>query len=111
MAYCEKLNPNLHYIRGITVRKSVQRAAGPSSAAWRLGSGQPSSEETSRQVSLVVTHIAIDAGGLKFDSRAGQIGQRLTTAETLLHSCVVKAKAAEMAPPLVTRFGILTRVQ
>ena len=57
---------------------------------------------------------AIDAGGLRFTSRVGQIG---TVSPTARHRCDVSsqlcipcAKQRRWAPPLVTRFGVLPRV-
>ena len=55
--------------------------------------------------------IAIGAGGLRFDSRAGQIEerrQRPATAATLL--CCPGAMMQSRAPPLVTRCDVIPRV-
>ena len=50
--------------------------------------------QINRLVTSVVMHIAIEAGGLGFDSRASLIGQcrqRLVTAAMFLRSCVAQA--------------------
>ena len=56
---------------------------------------------------------AIGAGGLGFDSRAGQIATVSPTARRCIvfpELCNPGAKSRRWAPPLVTRFGVLTRV-
>ena len=63
------------------------------------------------QVGIVVKDIAIGAEDGRFDSRAGQIGhsrQRLANAATFL--CCPGAKPWQWIPPLVTRFGVISRV-
>ena len=64
-----------------------------------------------RPVGLVVKDIAVDAGGLGLDTRAGQIErycQRLVTAASFL--CYPGAEPWKWAPALVTRFGVMPRV-
>ena len=61
---------------------------------------------TIRPVSSVVKHIHIDAGGLGFDSRAGQIGHSDVSSEL----CCPGAEPRRWSPALVTRFGVLPRV-
>ena len=51
-----------------------------------------------RPVSSFVKEIAVDVGGLRFDSCAGQIGRSVTTTVTLLWSCVVKVKSRRDKP-------------
>ena len=55
-------------------------------------------EKSCRLIRSLVKLIAVGAGGLGFDSRAGQIGQcchRLATAATFLLSCVAQALSRE----------------
>ena len=61
----------------------------------------------------VVKDIAVGAGGLGFDFWAGQIGHL----QIAYHRCFVSsklccpgAKQRRLAPPLVTRFGVISRV-
>ena len=63
------------------------------------------------RVSSVAKAIAIDAVGLRFDSRTGQIGQysqRLAAVAAFL--CCSCAKPRRWALPLVTRFGVIPRL-
>ena len=46
---------------------------------------------TSQLVDLKVKGFAIEAGGLRFHSRASQIGRSAATSATFLRSCVVQA--------------------
>ena len=50
-------------------------------------------------VNISVTHVAIDAEDLRFNSQAGQISsQRLATAATFLRTCVAQALRRGVGP-------------
>ena len=66
------------------------------------------------QISSDVKHIAIGAGGLGFDSRAGQIGTVLPTArhrcDNSSELCYPDAKPPRWIPRHVTRFDVIPQV-
>ena len=68
-------------------------------------------------VSVVVTNIAFDAGGLGFDSRAGQIGHSVVNGSPPKKSCDIFSelccpgtKPRRWISALVTRFGVIPGV-
>ena len=64
-----------------------------------------------RIIGFLVKDIAFEAEGLEFDSRAGQIRQCCRVrCEVYQELCCADAKPRRYAPPLVTRFGVISRV-
>ena len=63
-----------------------------------------------RGLAQLLSAQAIGAVGLGFDSRAGQIGTARHRCDVSSGLCCPGAKPRKWAPPLVTRFGVLTRV-
>ena len=64
-------------------------------------------------VSIVITTTGIGTRGLRFDSRADQIGQSVATAVTFCQSATLGypgAKPRRWVPPLLARFDIVPRV-
>ena len=58
-------------------------------------------------------NVAISAEGRGFESQAGQIGHSVAKwlpRAIYLQICVIQVLSADMAPPLVTRFGVIPRV-
>ena len=53
--------------------------------------------------------VAAWRSGLGFDYRLGQMKHSFAIAATFLRSCVAQGLSLEVAPPLVTRHGVLPR--